>query len=88
MVNKIILILLLFSSCKKKDCDVLHQRVKNSFNEYKTASQNNNANPSTQDSLIAVEKYNEYNNVRILDLTGAQFEKLKTLGYNWGTEIL
>lgn len=39
---------------------MLHQRVKESFNEYKTASENNNTNPSTEDSLIAVEKYNEY----------------------------
>ena len=60
MVNKIILILLLISSCKKRDCDALHQRVENAFSEYKKASEYNNANPSTEDSLIAVEKYNEY----------------------------
>ena len=60
MENRIIIFLLLISSCKKKDCDTLHQRVEASFAEYETASEINKANPTTQDSLIAVEKYNEY----------------------------
>ena len=60
MAEKLILFLLLISSCKKRDCDVLHQRVEESFNEYKTASKINNTNPTTKDSLIAVEKYTKY----------------------------
>ena len=62
MVNKLILILLLIltSSCKKRDCDDLHQKTENAFKEYKQASEFNNANPSVEDSLIAVEKYEIY----------------------------
>lgn len=65
MGTKLIIFLLLISSCKKKDCEILHQRVKNSFNEYKTVSENNKLNPSTEDSLIVIEKYNEYEDAEI-----------------------
>ncbi len=60
MGNRIILFILLISSCKKRDCDVLHQRVETSFDEYKIAVEINNANTTPKDSIITAEKYTKY----------------------------
>lgn len=60
---KIILILfLVIASCKKKDCELLNNKVQKYWTLYTEASMNNKLNPTTENKTIAEEKYSLYEN--------------------------
>lgn len=54
-----VLALVLFS-CKKRDCDILHQKSESAWAEYAEASQKNNSNPTEENKNDAIDKFKIY----------------------------
>ncbi len=57
-IVSILIILLL--SCKKRDCDILLQKEKNSWDEYVNYIEICKNNPIEENKLVKEEKYNTY----------------------------
>lgn len=60
MRNIVFLILIAAVSCKKRDCEILHDKTQKAWDDYEEASNNNKLNPSEENKKIAEEKYKTF----------------------------
>lgn len=55
-----VLLILFTLSCKKRDCDILHEKSENAWSEYAQASKKNNSNPTEENKNDAIDKFKIY----------------------------
>lgn len=63
-MKKLLIVLFILISCKKKDCRMLLDKVNNTTKEYETASKNYTANETEENLQIANDKYEADNKAR------------------------